>query len=84
MKIYIICEHCDSWGGTPDEMEDIILGVYASREGAEECLWSHARYGYSQGMPKLTLENGMASDEDGYCYFEIIERSVNVCDKPRY
>jgi len=84
MKIYIICEHCDSWGGTPDEMEDIILGVYEAKEGAEECLWNHVRYGYSQGIPKLSLVNGMASDADGVSYFEIVEKELAQCSKPTY
>ncbi|MEC7028041.1 MAG: hypothetical protein VXW91_00100 [Pseudomonadota bacterium] len=84
MKVYIVCEHCDSWGGTPNEMADVILGVSLSKEEAEECLWSHASYGYSQGIPKLTLVDRKACDEDGCVYFEIIERDASQCNTPSY
>lgn len=76
MKVYILVEHCGAWGGVPDEMDDILLGVFAAKEDAEESLWQHASYLYSQEGPKLILEDGKAHDGKGTTYLEIMERDV--------
>lgn len=84
MKIYVVCEYCENWGGTPKSMQDVVLGVFLSKERAEECLWCHASYGYSHGLSQLILEDGKAYDKDTNIYFEILEMEVNTCSKPDY
>lgn len=76
MKVYLLLEHCDAWGGVPDEMSDIVLGVFFKREDAEECLWHHTSYIYSREGPKLVLEGNVAMDANENMYFEIMEKEV--------
>tara|TARA_R110002124_G_scaffold149220_1_gene315072 strand:+ start:221168 stop:221365 length:198 start_codon:yes stop_codon:yes gene_type:complete len=61
-------------------MEDVILGVFLSKERAEECLWCHASYGYGLGLPKLILEGGKAYDKDTNIYYELLEMEVDTCN----
>jgi hypothetical protein len=84
VKLYVVLEQSESWGGAPDNTQDVLYGVFLSREAAEECLWLHVGYAYSQGVPKLTLLDGKATDDHGHIYMEIIEKEVDQCSDPAY
>lgn len=84
MNVYVFCEHYDSWRGMPEDMADILLGVFVSREDAEKCLWTHASYGYSSGLLKLILVAGNAQDAEGVIDFTIFEWELGACSAPVY
>ena len=76
MKVYLLLEHCDAWGGVPHDMSDIVLGVFFERKNAEECLWQHARYIYSAERAELILEGNVAVDANKNMYYQIMEKEV--------
>ena len=79
MKVHILIEHHEAWGGPPDEMDDIILGVFLTREDTLECLEQHISYLYTQGTPEIALDGDVAIDAEGNQYFAIIQREIGSC-----
>ena len=76
MNIYLLLENAAARCDDPDDLEDIVLGVFSAQKNADDCLQQHASYIYSERGIELFFEDGKAYDESGYLFLEIIERYI--------
>ena len=75
-RVFIVLEHPEGWGGAPDDVEEIVLGVFFDQERATDCVRTFASYYYSRWGSRLTVEDGMARDEQDIPLYQILERYI--------
>lgn len=80
MKLYVVVEHCDQWGGVPLDMGSIIRDIFADRRRAEDYVRGMVGYMGSYEGQTLLLEDGKAHDGHGTTYFEIIQRELYLAE----
>ena len=61
MKIHIVMEHADGMGATPNNMDDIILGVFFDQRRAEDFVRGIISYVSSYENRRLFLDEGKPS-----------------------
>lgn len=76
MKVYILLENAATKRQRSDKLDNIVLGVFAVQRDAEECLLQHTINVRVQSNIELFFEDGIAYDESGFTFFEIVERSI--------
>lgn len=80
MKVYIVVEHCDQWGGVPQDMGGIIRDVFVDRRRAEDYVRGIVSYMGSHERQTLLFEGGKAHDGHGTTYYEIIQRELYLAE----
>lgn len=78
MDVYVLLEVIGDETGGPDEMADVVLGVFLTEKGASECMEDHMSYYYSQWGEKLIREGHLAlTSYSGIPTFEIVKCPVS-------
>ena len=75
-RVFIVLEHPDGWGGPPDDLETMVLGVFFDHERATECIQALSSHYYSRWGSRLTVEDGRARDELGNPLYQVMERYI--------
>ena len=76
MSVYIVLENAAAHRTPPDAMADTVLGVFSNASDATECLHQHAACLLARSNIELFLEDGIAYDESGFTFFEIVARDI--------
>lgn len=76
MKVYIILEHPDGVGGTAKNMNNIVHGVFLTRDATERHMKGMLSYINSFESQKLFLVDGEIRDEKDTIYFQVVERDI--------
>ncbi len=77
-KVFIVLEHPEGWGGAPEDLEDLIYGVFLDKKRATERLDALMSYYYSRWGSKLFLDEGTAKDENDIPVYRILERYITL------
>lgn len=76
MTVYIVLENAAAHRTSPDEMADTVLGIFSKVSDATECLHQHAACLLASSNIELFFEDGIAYDESGFTFFEIVARDL--------
>ncbi len=76
MKVFIIFEHSDGMGGTAKDMNDIVHGVFLTREATERHMKGMLSYINSYESQTLFLVDGEIRDEKDTIYYQVVERDI--------
>lgn len=76
MTVYIVLENPAAQAEPPEEMDSLVLGVFADKKNADDCLRHHAACVLLRSNVKLFFEDGIAFDESGFTFFEIVARDI--------
>lgn len=76
MKIFIILEHLDGMGGTAKDMNDIVHGVFLTREATEKHMKGMLSYINNYENQELFFVDGEIRNEKDTIYFQIVERDI--------
>lgn len=73
MKLWLVCEHPDSWGGVPRDIREVICGVFLTRAEAMTCLQACISVHNISSDWALSLQDDIARDATGQLYYQIVE-----------
>lgn len=76
MKVYIILEHPDGMGGTAKNVDDVVHGVFLTREATERHMRGMISYINSYEAQKLFFVDGEIKDKRDTVYFQVVERDI--------
>lgn len=76
MKVYIVLEHPDGFGGTAKDMADIVHGVFFDQRGATDFVRGMLSYIGTYEDRRLFFEAGRAKDENDVIYFQVVEKEA--------
>lgn len=76
MKVHIVLEHSDGFGGTARDMADIVHGVFFDQRRATDFVEGMIRYMSSYENQKLFFVDGKAIDENNAIHFQVVSKDI--------
>jgi hypothetical protein len=74
MKLWLVCEHPDSWGGVPRDIREVICGVFLTRAEAMTCLQACiSMHNISSDWALTIQDDDTACDATAQPYYQIVE-----------
>lgn len=76
MRVWIVFDHPEACG-VPNNIVDMIHGVFLKRDEAIKCLHGHINiFNMTEGL-SLFLNGSAAIDDDGNKFYEIVETQIS-------